>query len=313
MGKPITLFEHDTEDFDWTDKEFSVLDRLAQKAGAELLRPAVRGGTKVLVATQHVGVFRLGNRTVQVLPKIYQSSATTDARQRAKEATKNLLHMLHIADDVPIREQGLAALLRRDMDWFEILTRLFALHLREEWQRGPSRGYLVVEDDLPTLKGKWRIAEQIRHPGRDHMLAVAYDEFTADIPLNRVFRFVVDRLWGVTRDSENRQMLGELRQWLEEVTLLPSLTASAASPALLTRLNRRLEPLLNLARLFLDGGVMQLASRDLSAFAFVFDMNRVFEAFLVKFVRRHRHAILPPDLWDYFHQPWRQHDLLHRE
>ena len=72
MGKPITLFEHDTENFDWTDKEFSVLDRLAQKAGAELLRPAVRGGTKVLVATQYVGVFRLGNRTVQVLPKIYR-------------------------------------------------------------------------------------------------------------------------------------------------------------------------------------------------------------------------------------------------
>jgi 5-methylcytosine-specific restriction enzyme subunit McrC len=109
---------------------------------------------------------------------------------------------------------------------------------------------------------------------------------------------VVERLWGATQDSENRQILGELRQWLDEVTLLPSLTATDANPALLTRLNRRLEPLLNLARLFLDGGVMQLASRDLAAFAFVFDMNRVFEAFLVNFVRRHRLAILPPGLQD---------------
>ena len=206
--------------------------------------------------------------------------------------------MLQIADEVQVREQGLANLLKEKMDWFEILTRLFALHLREEWQRGPSRGYLLVEDDLPTLKGKWRIAEQIRRPGRDHLFSVAYDEFTADIPLNRVFRFVVERLWSATRDSENRQMLGELRQWLEEVTLLPSLTASAASPSLLTRLNRRLEPLLNLARLFLDGGVMQLAVRDLSAFAFVFDMNRVFEGFVVNFVRRHRQEILPPNLRD---------------
>ena len=208
MGKSITLFEHDTQEFDWTDKDRAALDRLAQNAGAELLRAAVRGGRKVLVATQHVGVFRLGNRTLQVLPKIYQSSATTDARQRAKEATKNLLHMLHIANDVPIREQGLASLLRRDMDWFEILTRLFATHLREEWERGASRGYLLVEDDLPTLKGKWRIAEQIRHPGRDHLLAVAYDEFTADIPLNRVFRFVVERLWSITRDSEKPADVG---------------------------------------------------------------------------------------------------------
>ena len=93
-------------------------------------------------------------------------------------------------------------------------------------------------------------------------------------------------------------MLGELRQWLDEVTLLPSLTASAASPALLTRLNRRLEPLLNLARLFLDDGIMQMVVGNLPMFAFVFDMNRVFEAFVVNFVRKHRQHILPQDMWD---------------
>ena len=294
----VTFFEHDVADFDWSDKDVAVLDGLAQKAGAELLRPVVRNGKKALLATQHVGVFRLGSRTVQVLPKIYQAAETRAPAQRAKEATRNLLHMLQIANEVQIREQGLAKLLKENTDWFEILTRLFALHLREEWLRGPSRGYLLVEDDLPTLKGKWRITEQIRRPGRDHLFSVAYDEFTADIPLNRVFRFVVERLWGATRDGENRQILGELRQWLDEVTLLPSMTASDAKPELLNRLNRRLEPLLNLARLFLDGGAIQLAAKDLSAFAFVFDMNRVFEGFVVNFVRRHRQEILPSELWD---------------
>jgi 5-methylcytosine-specific restriction enzyme subunit McrC len=264
----------------------------------ELLRPVVREGKREFVAAQHVGDFRLGNRTVQVLPKIYRAGETTDGRQRAKEATRNLLYMLQIAHDVPVREQGLANLLREQTDWFEILTRLFALHLRDEWQRGASRGYLLLEDDLPALKGRWRIAEQLRRPDRDHLLAVAFDEFTADVPINRVFRFVVERLWSGTRNGENRIMLGELRQWLDEVTLLPSLTASAASPALITRLNRHLEPLLNLARLFLDGGVMQLAASDLTAFAFVFDMNRVFEAFLVNFIRRHRREILGPGMSD---------------
>ena len=89
-----------------------------------------------------------------------------------------------------------------------------------------TRGYSAVEDDLPTLKGKWRIAEQLRRPLRDHLLAVAFDEFTADIPLNRVFRFVVERLGASPEDSENRQILGELRQWLDEVTLLPAMAAT---------------------------------------------------------------------------------------
>jgi 5-methylcytosine-specific restriction enzyme subunit McrC len=63
-----------------------------------------------------------------------------------------------------------------------------------------------------------------------------------------------------------------------------------------SRLNQRFQPLLNLARLFLDNSALQLASGDLSAFAFVFDMNRVFERFLVNFIRKHRDAILPSSL-----------------
>jgi len=298
VGHTITLFEHEiTSGFGWTDRDLVALDRIRRVHGIEILRPTIRNAKRELQATQHVGVFRFRDRVIQVLPKIYRAE-TQDERLRVREATKNLLHLLEIAGDLPIREQGIAPLLRRDMDWFEILTRLFATHLREEWQRGATRGYQRIEDDLPTLKGKWRIAEQIRRPLRGHLLAVAFDEFTADIPLNRIFRFVVERLWNITRNSDSRQILGELRQWLDEVTLLPVMPASAASPSLLSRLNRRLEPLLNLARVFLDDGTMQMATGDLSTFAFVFDMNRVFEGFLVNFIRRHRKEILPPDLCD---------------
>lgn len=298
VGKVITLFEHEiTNGFGWTDADLVALDRIHRQQGIEILRPIIRNAKREFQATQHVGVFRFRDRTIQVLPKICRAETQNEAL-RVREATKNLLHLLEIAGDLSIREQGIAPLLRRDMDWFEILTRLFATHLREEWQRGATRGYQRIEDDLPTLKGKWRIADQIRRPLRDHLLAVAFDEFTADIPLNRVFRFVVERLWNITKNSETRQILGELRHWLDEVTLLPAMPASAASPSLLSRLNRRLEPLLNLARVFLDDATMQMATGDLSTFAFVFDMNRVFEGFLVNFIRRHRKEILPPDLWD---------------
>src|SRR5262245_63353197 len=109
MARIITLFEHEsTSGFDWTDRELAALDRLSRAAGAELLRPVVRGSERELRAAQHVGVFRLGNRTVQVLPKIYQSGETTDARQRARDATRKLLHLLQIAWDVPVREPGFA-------------------------------------------------------------------------------------------------------------------------------------------------------------------------------------------------------------
>ena len=39
-----------------------------------------------------------------------------------------------------------------------------------------------------------------------------------------------------------------------------------------------------------------MAAGDVTTFAFVFDMNHLFEAFTVNFIRRHRYDILPVEL-----------------
>ncbi len=295
MPVTFTLFEHESKSFDWTEREYAALERLNRAAGTDILRATFRHGRRELQAAQHVGVVRLGRRAVQVLPKIYRAGGATRGEQ-AREATRNLLQLLAYAGQLPIREQALAPLLRHGNDWFEILTRLFATHLLEEWQRGAYRHYQAVEEELPVLKGKWRVAESLRRPVRRHLFPVAYDEFTADNTLNRIFRFVVERLWRLTRDGGNRRLLGELRQWMEEVRLPAHVSAAETAPAMLTRLNARFEPLLNLARLFLEGGSLQLAARDFTTFAFVFDMNQLFEAFVIGFIRRHRDRALPEAL-----------------
>jgi 5-methylcytosine-specific restriction enzyme subunit McrC len=297
MPAPLTLFEHETKPFEWSERDVVLLDKMRSAAGTEILRPTLRGRVRCIQAAQHVGVVRLGHRTIQILPKIYRLGET-DEKGRARQATRNLLYMLECAGNLPIREHALAPLLKFGDDWFEILTRLFASHLLEEWQRGAYRTYHTVKDSLPVLKGKWLISEQLKYPARQHIFTVAYDEFTADNQLNQVFRFAVERLWQLTRDSGNRQLLGQLRQWLDEVTLLPSVTIADANPAQLTRLSQHFRPLLNLARLFLDGGTLQMTAGDLSTFAFVFDMNQLFEAFIASVIYRHRSEIFDDQLAD---------------
>lgn len=296
MTKPLTLFEYDAKEFDWTDRDCALLERMRLSFKSEILRPTVRGGKRAIQAAQHVGVVRLQNRTVQILPKVHQPRATDGDAARTREATANLLRMLAYAGELQVREHELAPLMRQTDNWFEILTRLFATHLREKWQRGAHRNYQTVEDDLPLLKGKWRIAAQLKQPLRRHIFSVSYDEFTADNQLNRIFRYVTERLWHLTRDNDNKRLLGELRQWLDEVTLLPHVTVADADPKQLTRLNEHYRPLLNLAQLFLDGGSLQMAAEDFSTFAFVFDMNELFESFVASFIRRHASAILPAEL-----------------
>ncbi len=293
----LTLFEHQTQavPFPWDARRLAALERMNRAQGEEILRPVFgRDASPAVQATQHVGVVRLGRETVQILHKIYRHEECS-----ADEAARNLLHLLAVAADLPVREHDLAPLLRRSADWFEVLTRLFATHLTDAWQRGIVRGYVPIEDDdSPLLRGKWRLTAQLRHPARRHRFCVTYDEFTPDNPLNRVLRFVTERLWTLTRDGDNRRALSTLRAWMDEVTLLPAVTAGEASAVSLTRLHPSYAPLLTLARLFLDGGSLQLSGGSHESFAFVFDMNRLFESFVFGFLRRHRAAILPPTLAD---------------
>jgi 5-methylcytosine-specific restriction enzyme subunit McrC len=298
MSQTLTLFEHEAKPFSWTERDLTLLDQMRASSGAEILRASVRARVRTIQAAQHVGVVRLRNRTIQILPKLYRANAMNDQKVQAREATRNLLYMLEYAGNLPVREHDVAPLLKFGDDWFEILTHLFASNLREAWQRGAYRTYHTIEDDSPVLKGKWRISEQLKEPWKKHVFKVAFDEFTADNPLNRIFRYTVERLWRLTRNGGNRQLLGEIRQWMDEVALPAHVTAADADPAKLTRLNDRFRPLLNLARLFIDGGTLQMTAGDLSTFAFVFDMNQLFEAFIAEIIRRHRREVFDDQLSD---------------
>lgn len=284
--------------FLWTDRDLRAFERLKRIVGDEVIKLGIRSNERVIQASQYVGVIRLGNQTIQILPKMYRSDDGRDKAEHARVATKNLLYLLSIANHLQVREHSVAQFMKQDSDWFEILTHIFATHLMDEWQRGPCQGYQVINDELPVLKGKWRISEQLRRPERKHIFSVSYDEFTPDTALNRIFRYVVERLFSITQDSNNKYHLGILRQWMEDVILLPAVNASDVSLSLITRLNQRFEPLLNLAIMFLSNEALQITTGDRNTYAFVFDMNKLFESFIYSFINRYRNQILPESLID---------------
>jgi len=290
----LTLFEHEAAEYNWTDQELEHLEKLSRLAGAEVLRATTSNRKRALKATQHIGVFCFGQTTVQVLPKMYRSYETEAERER--EAVQNVLFLLHYALQLSVREHGVALLTEQPHDWFEGLISIFTRHLLEEWQHGPFRHYQEMRDTLPLLKGKLDVPAQLRHPESRHRFTVIYDEYTADVPLNRVFRFVVERLWHITRNEQNKLQLARLRQWMEEITLLPRMTVAQSQAIVLTRLNQRFASLLELARLFLDDGALQLAPGNISTYAFMLDMNQLFESFLTHFICCHRREILPASL-----------------
>ncbi len=299
----ITLFEHQKRAYaqlGWTPDHPALeqLENLNQANGLELIRL----GHKHLQATQFVGVLRFGETTFQVLPKIdWNPTGDPDAppdsiphQAAVHSATRNLLHLLAYAQDLRIKEQDVAPLFARRSDWFELLTRLLAMDLHRLIKRGPERAYVPIQEALPVMRGRWQLERQLtRRPHVRHQFDVLYDEFSPDTPLNQVFRFVVDRLLLHTQDPGNRRLLRDLHQWLADVQPLGQISTAHLDGIHFTRLNQRFRPAFNLARLFVENRALQLSAGQHRTFAFVFDMNRLFEEFVYRFILRHRARIFP--------------------
>ena len=306
MNKIITLFEHQT--CNYSDLDINTyrpliqgIEQLNQESGIEYIRL----GYKTFKATQYVGVIRVGDITLQILPKIdcdpigdFDACIESEAARLAiQSATRNLLYMLAYAQNLKIHDQEVASLSTQSSDWFELLIRLLAVDLHNLMQRGLVHQYVIQEDSLPVMRGRWRIEHQLtRNPQVKPRFDVIYDEFSPDNLINQIFRYVVKALLIQTRDSTSKALLLDLNDWLRSVRSLSNVSQNHLDRIVFTRLNDRYHPAFNLARMFIEHTTMQFLSGAQQTFVFVFDMNGLFEMFVAKFLERHRYQILPESL-----------------
>jgi 5-methylcytosine-specific restriction enzyme subunit McrC len=298
----ITLFEHERRAYrdlglPADHPGLGHLERFNAAQGVEMLRI----GRHHLGATQYVGVWRSGDLVVQVLPKIDADGGaeqvldpeTPAFHQAVSSATRNLLRMLGHAGDFPVIEQDLAPLNTARHDWLELLTRLFAAGLHRQLRLGFERQYMGREDDLPFIRGRWLVQQQLaRRPHVHHRFDVAYDEFQGDTWLNRIFRHTAERLLTRTREPGTRRLLADLCDWLADVSPLAVVARQHLDRVAFSRLNERFRPVFNLARLFLENRAFELAAGVQSLAAITFQMPRLFEAFIGRLLQDHRDQLL---------------------
>jgi len=284
-------------DLGWgvNDARLDQLERLNNSTGNILFTV----GRKTIRASQYVGLVRLGDTTLQILPKIAakgdfdKPEYSPEYQEAVHSAMHNMLVMLSVACDLPLRAQDAAHLHTEAGDWLEILTRLFALELHRQFRAGLQHAYITIEDRLPVIRGSWLISKQLAHHSYDHMrFDVSYDEFSPDTPLNRIFALTVNTLWRLTQDTTNRRLLLDLHNWLAECKTDRETLQNDLSKVHFTRLNERFQPAFNLARLFWEQRLVQLSTGNLPAFAFVFDMNILFQDYIAHFLKRHHKSIL---------------------
>jgi len=240
-----------------------------------------------LVAHQFAGIIGTSEVTVEIYPKLDAALIHSEDDERvdpnsANTAMWNLLWMMQVAGGWECEETGNAPLQDTPLEWYDLFTMLLGRNLRAELQRGLPHRYLPQQDAIHAVRGRIQLGRQITsHWNRFDRVECLWDEFTADTPLNRLFkcacRFLAERVqhptaWGLMQDC-----LG----LLEEVEDVDPLTAlRGAQQCHWDRTFDRFRKPFQLAERLLRGTSPVLASGDNDTFVFLVDMHQLFEDYV---------------------------------
>jgi 5-methylcytosine-specific restriction enzyme subunit McrC len=168
----------------------------------------------------------------------------------------------------------------------EAIVFAFVRQTRRALARGVQQGYRTVDDSALTLRGRLRVGDQIRRRyGPMPPAEITYDDYTVDIELNRLLRAATNRLARVRfRSDKSRAGLRGIEARLEGVSLVPY--DPRRLPLIpFNRLNSRYRDAVTLAKFILRSTSFDLGHGDVPATAFLVDMNKAFEDFVVEALR----------------------------
>ena len=285
IRNPIVVREHEPLDRlddrdDQNDlRDFALANRAEDDDGNERSVLVLRNGR--LHARNHVGIIETRQGTViEILPKV-----EFDSDEDAREVFLKMLRPYRATRPLRFDQSGIRSLPRFNM--LQVFIRLFLDDLVRLTQRGLARHYQDMEDNLPCLRGRIRFTDHIRfNAANGARFYVAFDEFTADRPVNRLIHTTIHRLRAVAH-PDHQQLLHQLRICFADVprSIRPEVDWERHR---VDRSMRHYETVMTWIGLFLfNHGLATFAGEHVNR-ALLFPMEKVFEDFVVDAFRRHQ-------------------------
>ena len=228
---------------------------------------------------QFVGIVRTESVQVEILPK------TTKDKDKAvwQKALINLLHACGKLDFEAVSEAHTDS----SGNLFDILLLQYCLEIAKLLHRGLIKRYRRHAGNTTALKGKLLFAKHIKHNAvhaeRFYTEHTVYDKTH---PANQVLRAALALL---PRLSNDPAVCAEARRLLLDFPEMDT----PAKPLLLfrrIRADKKLQPYskaLHYARMILQGHHPDISTGNDLSFALLFDMNKLFEAYVAERLRLH--------------------------
>lgn len=227
---------------------------------------------KTLKARQYCGILNFDNQDFYILPKI--------ANHNDKQNLNMFIYMLMYAYNINLSNEQIASCQNQEHSILEVFVQMFASNLLNELKKGIYKEYITMQDNLPVLKGKYLINENLKYNFTKNKIYCEYDEFSPNNSLNQFFLYAIKYLQKFVKD---KKLLKQCELIFDEVEY-KSVDINKLDRIHFSRLNQRFKTSFEIAILLLKQSI-PLFSQDKKSFAFLFDMNILFEKFIARLVK----------------------------
>jgi 5-methylcytosine-specific restriction enzyme subunit McrC len=252
---------------------------LAQGEGGRLIVDELRSGVRV-TAKSWVGVVRFERFEIRVVPKLAGGNF-------------GILRMIEFATGLSAlrRNSGVRKLDTQGANLFDLVALLLAEHCEYLVRGGLLSDYVEVEDELTAVRGRILADKQVlKKFGRIDRLICRFDEQEQDVAENQILGAALDKCARRVQDETVRLRVGRSRSIFEEVCNHQNLDLESARQRMVYhRLNSHYRDPHDLAWLVLEGlGAVNdlFTTGQTTCFAFLIDMNLLFERFVHRLFER---------------------------
>ena len=268
------------------ESQLMTLEKLNEKIGfLEISRRTIK-------PKNLVGVVQVGDLTLQIFPKLLRTSSYESLESHKTVVMGNLLKMLAVGGEIPIKPSEIAGVLSEKAPFLEILISIYSQKLLETLRYHRHYTYRTIEEDLNHVKGQINFALYASRWHRRHVLPVRYNDRTMDNPLNRTLKYGAYLMSRLTQSRENYRRLKSAMGLLEGVPTVP-VSIHETYRIKFNRLNIVFKPLVEIARMFISGTTVRLQTGKIETFTFLVPMEKVFESFVAGLLTNSRYEVLP--------------------
>lgn len=241
---------------------------------------------KALKAQNYVGLIQTKSGfSLEILPKIYDKNHPDKEERRDK---KLLIEMLKTLKNFPAKASNLLNLDTSKTPLLEIFVQMFLNELISLIKKGIKSNYHPIEQNRFYLKGKLLFSQNIKYNlAHQERFYTCADEYSPDIPQNRLIKNTLEILSKIPLSAKTQNLLRECHFVFDDIPLSKNIDKDFSS----SHINRSLKDypvILTWCKVFLKKQSFTHYCGNTVAMAFLFDMNRLFEAYIAHHLKLHQ-------------------------